>query len=606
MRLGKLIIFLQLTVLLAILPTPVFAKITAKAFLDSTTFPVTGAARLTITVNGARSAEIDLPEIKGIRFHNRGQSSQFSIINGSYTSSITNTYLVEPLNPGKYSIPPISVIAGDTTVQTNRLEFKVTAGTGAASPSSSPSSIRQQVAFIRLTPPGRHYTGEIIPMEIEVCFNSEYRININSLPVLHGDGVVMAPLDDKPGRHRENISGKTYNVLSWNAAVTGIKAGRHPISFSLDATQVLPGTRRPMASFGDIFNDPFFNNFFGGMVERPIKVSSKKVNLEIIDLPEKGKPEIFTGAIGNFEMGVTATPLKAEVGEPITLTIEIKGKGNFDRVEPPVFPKNSDWKTYTPTTDFISGEDALSGKKRYELAIVAKNSGIKEIPSLSFCFFNPEKQQYETVTSPPLAVNIAPPPDRPITSQAVENKPVQPTKSNKKKVGMSLLHLEKGTFHQTIEPLYKKLWFLVAGGCCIVLLFMVAILRIIQQNRKNNPQRQKKKENRERLSRNFKKLEQARKDGDDILFLSLCRQTIQEQLGPAWGITPSALTLADIQKRINRTSPLTEIFAVAEEAGYGGKGISRQQMDEYLEQLRHELEVSDQGHSIFARSRLPA
>ncbi len=590
MRLGKLIIFLQLTVLLAILPTPAFAKITAKAFLDSTTFPVTGAARLTITVNGARSADIDMPEVKGVRFHSRGQSSQISIINGSYTSSITNTYLVEPLKPGKYSIPPISVTTGNTTVHTNRLEFEVTTGTGTAAAPSSSSSIQQQVAFIRLTPPGRHYTGEIIPLKIAVCFNSEYRININSLPVLHGDGVVMAPLDDKPGRHRENIGGKTYNVLSWNATVTGIKAGRHSISFSLDGTLVLPGQRRSMSSFGDIFNDPFFNSFFGGMVEKPIKVSSKKVDLEIIDLPDKGKPEIFTGAIGNFEMSVKASPLKAEVGEPITLTVEIQGKGNFDRVEPPVFPGNSDWKTYSPSTDFIPGKDALSGKKRYEMAVVAKNSDIKEIPSLSFSFFDPEKQQYETVTSPPLAVEITSPPDRPVTSQAVEKKPVQSTKPENKKVRMSLLHLEQGTFHQTIAPLYRKLWFIIVGGCCIVLLLIVAALRIIQQNRKNNPQRQKKRENRERFTRSIKKLEQALEDGDDMLFLSLCRRTIQEQLGPAWEIAPSALTLADIQKRINRASPLAEIFAVAEEAGYGGKGITRQQMDEYLEQLRHELE----------------
>ncbi|WP_457575487.1 BatD family protein [Desulfomarina sp.] len=591
MRLGKLIIFIQLTVLLAMLPTPVFAKITAKAFLDSTTFPVNGGALLTITINGARSADIDLPEVRGVRFHNRGQSSQISIINGSYTSSITNTYLVEPLNPGKYSIPPISVTAGDTTVHTNRLEFEVTAGTGSPAPSSSPSSIEQQVAFIRLIqPPGSHYTGEIIPVKIEVCFNSDYRVNINSLPVLHGDGVVMPPLDDKPRRHRENIGGKTYNILSWNAAVTGIKAGRHSISFSLDGTLVLPGQRRPMSSFGDIFNDPFFNSFFGGTVEKPIKINSKKVDLEIIDLPEKGKPEIFTGAIGNFAMNINGAPLKAEVGEPITLTIEIQGKGNFDRVEPPVFPGNSDWKTYSPTTDFIPGKDVLSGIKRYEMAIVARNSDIKEIPSLSFCFFNPERQQYETVNSPPLTVEITPSPDRPVRSQPEEKKPVQSKKPKNKKVLMSLLHLEKGAFHYAIAPLYRKPWFIIVGGCSMVLLIMITTFRIIQQNRKNNPRRQKEKENRERFSRNLKKLEQAKKDGDNVLFLSLCRRTIQEHLGPAWGIAPSALTLADIQKRIDRPGPLMEIFTVAEEAGYGGKSIGRQQMDEYLEQLRHELE----------------
>lgn len=589
MRLGKLIIFLHLSILLIIPATPVLAKITAKAYLDSTTFPVTAAARLTVTVNGARSADIKLPEVKGVRFHNRGQSSQVSIINGSYTSSITNTYLVEPLSPGKYRIPPIAITAGNTTVHTNRLQFEVTGSTGPVAASSS-SSTESQVAFIRLTPPDRHYTGEIIPVKIAVCLNSDYRININSFPTLKGDGVVMAPLDDKPERHRENIGDKTYNVLVWNTALTGIKAGKHPISFSLDATLVVPGQRRPMSAFGDIFNDPFFNSFFGTMVEKPIRISSKTVNFEIIDLPDQGKPENFSGAIGNFEMSVSATPLQAEVGEPVTLTVEIQGRGNFDRVEPPVFPGNSDWKTYSPTSDFIPGEDLLSGKKRFEQAIVAKNSNVREIPSLSFNFFNPEKRRYETISSLPLTVKITPSQNRPAVSQTTEKQPPPPAKPKDKKVRMSLLHLKKGTFHRTITPLYRKPWFIVTGGCCVVLLLFIAVWRIIQQNRKNNPHRLKKKEKREHLYRMFKKLEQAENEGNDILFLSLCRRIIQEQLGPAWGIVPSALTLADIKKRIDGKSPLAKIFAAAEEAGYGGKSISRQQMDEYLEQLRHELE----------------
>ena len=595
----KLLIFFQITVLLFILPSSVSAKITAEAFLDSTSFPVTETARLTVTVTGARSASITLPEVNGVRFHSRGQSSQFTVINGSYTSSISNTYLVEPLSTGQYTIPPISVTAGNTTLHTSPINFKVTGKTGSGTALSDPSSVKRQLAFIRLSHPGRHYTGEVIPLTIKVYFNSEYRININSLPVLEGDGVVMNPLDSKPRRSREVIGTTSYNVLSWNTSVSGIKAGTHPIRFSLDATVMLPVKRRSVSPFNDIFNDPFFDSFFGGLEEKPIKVGSKPLNLEIADLPEKGKPDNFTGAIGNFELSVSAEPRQVLVGEPITLTIEIKGKGNFDRVEPPVLPDATDWKTYSPTSEFLPGQDSISGKKKYEQAIVAKNDRIKEIPPLSFSFFNPEQQSYVTVSSSPIPVRITQPADLSAAVQITEKKSPPPAldlhadspkTSNNPKDQVSLLHLESGTFHRKILPIYRKLWFQLLGAGCIVLLIIIAAVKTIKQNRQNNPERQKLKKRRDLLSRDLQKLKQARKNGNSDLFLTLCRQTIQLQLGLHWDKIPSAITLADIEKRLNPPSRLTEIFAAAEQQRYGGDSISPQQMDEYLEQLRHELE----------------
>ena len=77
----------------ALSSTLAFADISVDASLSHHSFPAGKAARLTITVNGtSRSADIELPEIEGLRFHSRGQSSRINMVNGNVSSSITNGY----------------------------------------------------------------------------------------------------------------------------------------------------------------------------------------------------------------------------------------------------------------------------------------------------------------------------------------------------------------------------------------------------------------------------------------------------------------------------------------------------------------------------------
>ena len=111
MRAVGFTIFFIFQMLLLFVPFPARAEITVDASLSNQSFPVDRAARLTITVSGSRSADIQMVEVEGLRFHNRGQSSQVSITNGNYSSSISSNFIREPLKPGTYTIPPISVIA---------------------------------------------------------------------------------------------------------------------------------------------------------------------------------------------------------------------------------------------------------------------------------------------------------------------------------------------------------------------------------------------------------------------------------------------------------------------------------------------------------------
>ncbi len=578
------------------------AEISVEASLSSHSFPIDSAAKLTITVTGARSADIEIKEIDGLQFHNRGQSNRINIINGNYSSSISNSYVVQPLQPGTYTIPPISITTGKETVQTEPITFQVTAigqGPQANKQNTNTSPSENNVAFILVSEIGRHYTGEIVPLKIKAYFNRKYRWEpINSPPVLKADGVVMSPLSNEPEQSQEQLKGTVYHVLSWDTTISGIKAGRHPILFELNATLLLPQQQRTRSPFGgsNPFNDSFFDSFFGGLQRKPIQVISPELHFEAAELPEKGRPENFTGAIGDFQLTVNAFPQEVEVGEPITLTMEIAGKGNFDRVESPLFPTTPDWKTYSASTEYSSQETYPFGKKHFEQAIVAKNSRLKQIPSLSFSYFDPEKGSYITVASAPIAVNIAEPdssatPQQQLTATAVKPQSAQPAAEAVESIkGLAPLHLETGTFHQSIMPLYKRLWFLAAVGCCILLLLFVFFFKLRLSNLEKHPELQLQKRRQELLAGDLDKLSQAKDSGDGSLFLALCRQSIQQQLGLLWQIKGSAISLADIKDKLGHTTDLIEIFAAAEQAAYGTSKLSSETMQIYFEQLKKELE----------------
>ncbi len=579
------------------------ADLSLEASLNQLSFAVNQQAMLTITAHGAgRISTIDLPEVAGIRFHNRGQSSRINVINGSISSSFTNSYLLEAEKPGVYTIPPIKVTAGSESATTRPLSFEVTAapaqgGTAAGGGERS----TEEVAFIRLPELSDHYPGELVSITVKAYFNQKYRADINSLPTLQGDGVVMPPLREKPSQTQEVVDGIRYNVLVWKTVLSGIKAGRHPLTFTMDASLLVPQKRRQMSTFDgsmfDVpgFNDPVFDSFFGGYQRKPISVVSPEVVFNVVPLPTADQPKNFTGAIGDFTLRVTANRQDAEVGEPLTLKVEIAGSGNFDRVEAPVFPDSPNWKTYAPTSSSPDQDNSAFGTKVFEQAIVARNSSVSEIPALSFSYFDPDRKSYVTRTSDPIAIRlvksaapVAPPP----TAKAVEPpRPVAPATSGLRFEGMAPLHVETGSFAPAIVPLFARAWFLGVLAAAALLVAAIGLWRLNRARLARHPELVLRRRQKELLASDLKRVEQAWAEGDGSEFLALCRSTIQNQLGLAWHLAPTAISLADLRSRLRPDSPLLEIFSAAGEAAYGGATLSPAKMRDYLDKMKKDLEA---------------
>jgi hypothetical protein len=574
-----------------------FAEVTVDASLSHLSFPQDKAARLTIMVTGtSNSADIEMPRVDNVQLQNRGTSSQISVVNGTISSSISHNYLVQALIAGTYTIPSIKVTVAGESYFTKPLTFQVSQAGQPSGYSGGTEQAAAEIAFIRISEKSAgHYPGEIVPLTVKAYFSQAYRAEIDSLPTIKGDGVVMSSLQDKPQQTEESVNGRMYHVLTWETSMSGIKIGKHPISFFLNASLLIPQKRRSLSPLG---NSLFDDSFFGGHQRKPIVSVSPEIVFDVMPLPSDNQPENFTGAIGDFDLKVSASPVDVEIGEPMTLTMEISGSGNFDRVEAPVFPESPDWKVYSPSSNFSEQNKSSSGTKIFEQAIVARTGTISEIPQLSFSYFDPRQKRYVTKGSDAIAINLKKP-DTPVAGLPIQSaQPLSPPQQQADTqaaatptiVGLAPIHLETGTFHDRIAPLFKSSWLIALCALCMLLLLALFVLRLRQRNIQKHPEIELQRRKKHLLDNDLKLVEQAQTAGNSTSFLTLSRTAIQNQLGLLWNIEPAALSLADIRSRIKTESPLIAIFQAAEEAAYGGATLTDDKMQDYMITLKTELE----------------
>ncbi len=613
-RVGLATLFLLIAVILAGTASSQGA-VQVSASLNPTVFPIDRAAALSITVKGARSFQHQILEVEGLLFHQRGKSTQLEMINGAYSASVTSVYLVQARHEGKFTIPAIPIEVKGEILQTEPINFEVTAAHSASvstpgqSGSSSKARLRsgeaEKVAFMRVTPTKKKsYSGEVLPIQIKVYFREGIKANLNSLPQLMGEGFVLQQLAREPARTREIISGTEYAVLTWDSALSGIKEGEHRISLELEATLLLreQGRRSPRghSMFSDpFFGDSFFNDFFGSYQEKEVKVISPELDMEVLSLPEEGRPPGFNGAIGEFHLLVTGDPLEVEAGEPITLTMTVSGQGNFDRVQAPELSQTEGWKSYTPSSEFLKDDGPGYGKKVFEQALVAKSSKVKEIPAVTFSYFDPAAAAYKTVTSSPIPFRVkgavveevTPEPANKARQVKEERATEVPSRSGEAPIsGLAPLKLQSGNMEQVMEPLFYKRWFQGLVALFVVLLLAAATMRLRAARYANNPRLQREQAMKHLLTLRLQEIEQALVENDTRGFLVSCRRAIQEQLGLVWDSEASAITLADLRQRLPEDSPLITIFGAAEESAYGGQELNSQQMQDFADRLQKELE----------------
>jgi hypothetical protein len=391
--------------------------------------------------------------IDGLEIHATGTSRQFEIHNFMTSSSVTYNYTVLPLRAGRFTIPPQTVRAGGKVLRTPELILNVAdspGGSSGARPSrgrqSQPVSARDLIFAELIVPKKVAYVGEIIPVQIRMGFDPRVRPRLIEPPEITGQGFTAQKLQES-GQNSEAVNGRSYDVVTYKTAIAAAHAGKFEIGpVKAKAQVIVPRTRSAPRSRGrspfdlfdqdDPFSDPFFSNPFAQIGERrEVDIKSDPVALEVKPLPLNAPPS-FSGAIGNFTMTTDAMPKSVQVGDPITVTSAISGRGNFDRVNAPVVEDERGWHKYPPSSKFKQDDEVgLSGTKTFE-TVLSPNEKKETVPVLAFSYFDPAKEQYVSLRNEPIAITVQGGPAA--TQNVVASQPASPPPATASRGGSAI------------------------------------------------------------------------------------------------------------------------------------------------------------------------
>jgi hypothetical protein len=419
----------RLFVVFGVIATTQFAHAdppSVTAVLNSSEAVLGETVQLEVRVTGARGAEApDEIVVDGLEIRRTGSSQRIEMNNFNVTSSTIYDYTVMPLRAGTFTIPPQTIRVGNNSLRTPALTLNVADSSGRSPGRSSgarpgrdtQAASANNLVFAELIVPSKTaYVGEIVPVQIRMGFDPRVHPRLIEPPEIAGQGFTAQKLQQS-GENTETISGRPYEVVTYKTAIAAARAGKFEIGpVKAKAQVVVP--RRPsvprsrgrspfdLFDLDDPFSDPFFSNPFSQFGERrEVEIKSEPVALEVKPLPPNAPPS-FSGAIGNFTMATDAKPKSLQVGDPITVTTTISGRGNFDRVNAPVIEDEHGWHKYPPSSKFKQDDEVgISGTKTFE-TVLSPNENKQALPLLAFSYFDPVKAQYVTLHSEPMPISV--------------------------------------------------------------------------------------------------------------------------------------------------------------------------------------------------------
>lgn len=300
--------------------------------------------------------------------------------------------------PGLYPLPPISVEVGKKTYSTITSSYTVKprpegtpnpaqGGPKAAQPSNAAPAAQPSLR-LEAGVDGRStlYPGQNTRLFYRYYFSGNIGLTTEKLPLLDAEGFVKIGEKEIKDSTQGNLS-----VSNISQEVQAVKPGKYTFPPSL------------------IEGFAYKNDALGHPVYASEKLSSEAPAIEItvLPFPEKAKPTSFNGAVGKFTFKTELiTPPKVEVGDNLSLSLIITGKGNIKTVIAPDLCCQPGFSGFFQLSDLPPKEAVSGNTKTTTVPLRLLTDNIKEVPSVEFSFFDPESSNYVVIRSDPIPIKV--------------------------------------------------------------------------------------------------------------------------------------------------------------------------------------------------------
>lgn len=328
------------------------------------------------------------------------QSVSQSWVNGVRSFSKTYSYFLAPKKQGKFTIGQASIEIDGETYKTVPVTVEISGSVQRPNDPDNAVAVADDnihlVAEISKTNP---YLNEAITVVYKLYVSpntgvSNWReIDNPKYNSFWSQNIDMKGMKVENGKY--NGQDFRYVVLR-KTVLYPQKTGKLEIEpLSLDLTVEVPTNRR------DIFGGRLMSQ-----VHKTVSAGSKTINVR--ELPEQGKPEDYTGAVGEFEFKVTTSKTNLNATESLNATVQVSGNGNLKLFQLPKLTMPNSLEVYEPehSENVRTDLNGMQGSISDDYTIVPQFKGKYPIKSVSFSYFDLKTETYKTITSGDIVIDV--------------------------------------------------------------------------------------------------------------------------------------------------------------------------------------------------------
>ncbi|UPT72097.1 MAG: BatD family protein [Flavobacterium sp. JAD_PAG50586_2] len=433
-----------LTVLL--ISSSLFAQVQFEAKVSKTTLGLNERLRIDFTMN-ADGDNFVAPNFEASGFKVVGGPSQSvsqSWINGRSSFNKSYTFILLPTQKGMLTLRQASIEINGQVYKTSPVKINVTNAVEIPKdPNEVPTiSADNNIYLVADISKSNPYLNEPITVVYKLYFS--YNIGISNWKELNkpkyndfwSQNIDIKQLKAEDG----TFKGERFRyVVLRKTVLYPQKSGKLEIEpLSLDIDCQVPTNKR---------------NFWGQqlLTEDSKRVSAGSKVINVRPLPEKGKPEDFSGAVGRFDFQVKPSKTVLKNGESLDLNVSVVGAGNLKlfTLPKPVVP--SALEMYDPVHDenVTTPLTGMTGRISDKYTIIPQYKGNYQIKPMSFTYFDLGSSSYKTITSQPITINVL---DGPSVASSGKTNPNDVAKT-KLEVAKSFAYIKQKT---TLKPIAKE------------------------------------------------------------------------------------------------------------------------------------------------------
>ena len=572
---------------------------------------------LTVEIEYQSAKNIQPPRLPSLNdFHLMGQNlgSYFSLTGKTVTRKKSYHYKLKSLKEGQFTIGSVQVIVDGKVYKTSPIKVEVssqakpqTRSHGRSSPFHSPfgnmknffppgffapgffddkdmfsskGAIKEKDVLFQLeVNKDTVYLGEMITAEWFIYIPHHH---VQSVQTIRSQVTKPAKLD---GFWVESITapGETPSVSPKLVERNGKKYQKELIiSSALFPIQEGLLTIEPVEIKTVIFGSSSFR------FSKPLVHVSKKKQITVLPLPQEGKGQFWTEAVGDFNISARVNKKIVRVQEPVVYKVSFKGEGQVGPIRLPDLNFGSAFEVYDITE---SQKFAFSqSTKDFEVILIPKTSGELIIPSFELSSFDPHLGIYKTHVLPSFKLKAL---GKAVLGDLADQSTIyfEPQKKNTqegedKSISIVPLAQDQGQGFYFLK--HRKMFWGIIYGLLFLSFVWVAIRFFFSQKDKNSFKKQ--------LKANLKKVDQAMKEQNwkksgielnQLMYFFFSEWSKQNQSAKNWDIL---LKHINPSIRVKYESKIKDLVSRIEQLSFAKEGsVKALRSKKNVESLKKEV-----------------